>query len=206
MARRTRTPLTRAALVEAAAAVFLEHGYERGSMALIAARVGGSKASVYAHYASKVELFDAVMASVVERRFGRVFIALEQDEGETRAALQQFGVRMLQAMCTQRSLSARRAAIAEAGHAAVGRSYYDSGPRIAIERTAAYFERTMRRGLMRSEAPQLAAQQLLALLEAQTVQLCLYGVIAAVSEDAIAAAAQQAVDMFWRAYQPAAKD
>jgi AcrR family transcriptional regulator len=46
---------------QAALQVFLDRGYEGASVAAIAAAAGTTKASLYARYASKEELFDAVL-------------------------------------------------------------------------------------------------------------------------------------------------
>jgi len=50
---------TRAALLEAAAEVFAEQGYEKASVAAITARAGLSSGTVYSHFGSKRELFFA---------------------------------------------------------------------------------------------------------------------------------------------------
>ena len=52
----------RAEILEAAAAVFREAGYETASMDRIAERAGASKRTVYNHFGSKEALFEAVVA------------------------------------------------------------------------------------------------------------------------------------------------
>ena len=54
---RVRTESKREAILEAASHVFLESGFEGASMAEIAARVGGSKATLYGYFGSKEDLF-----------------------------------------------------------------------------------------------------------------------------------------------------
>ena len=53
---------------EAALQVFLDRGYEGASVAAIAAAAGTTKASLYARYASKEELFDAVLRWAMGRK------------------------------------------------------------------------------------------------------------------------------------------
>jgi AcrR family transcriptional regulator len=48
-------------IVHAAAGVFAERGYHRAAIADIAARLGVGNSSIYAHFASKRALFDAVV-------------------------------------------------------------------------------------------------------------------------------------------------
>ena len=49
----------REAILDAAEAVFLEVGFSAASMSMIAARVGGSKGTLYNYFKSKDELFAA---------------------------------------------------------------------------------------------------------------------------------------------------
>src|SRR5262245_55561889 len=49
----------RDAILDAARDAFLEEGFAATSMSTIAARVGGSKATLYTYFKSKEELFDA---------------------------------------------------------------------------------------------------------------------------------------------------
>lgn len=64
----------RARILQAARDVFYEFGYAGASMATISARVGGSKATLYAYFSSKEELFGAMIRERCEA-MGRVFQA-----------------------------------------------------------------------------------------------------------------------------------
>jgi AcrR family transcriptional regulator len=56
----------RAEIVQVASRMFLEHGYATTTMSAIADALGGSKATLWAHFASKEELFAAAVDSHVE--------------------------------------------------------------------------------------------------------------------------------------------
>lgn len=56
----------RAEIVSIATRLFLEHGYAATSMSSIAEELGGSKATLWAHFGSKEELFAAVIDQQVE--------------------------------------------------------------------------------------------------------------------------------------------
>ncbi|WP_164569017.1 TetR/AcrR family transcriptional regulator, partial [Pseudomonas viridiflava] len=58
---KVRTESRRTAIVETAASVFLELGYEGASMKEVSTRLGGSKATLYGYFASKEALFVAVV-------------------------------------------------------------------------------------------------------------------------------------------------
>jgi TetR/AcrR family transcriptional repressor of mexJK operon len=59
--RRTTGRGKRDAVLDAAVELLLLHGYDGTSMDAVAARAGVSKTTVYAHFADKLELFQAVM-------------------------------------------------------------------------------------------------------------------------------------------------
>jgi len=62
-ANRTKRQRTRAALIEAAAQVIFEKGYERTSLEAVAARAGMTRGAIYGNFANKEELFLAVIAT-----------------------------------------------------------------------------------------------------------------------------------------------
>src|SRR5260370_7546825 len=57
-------------ILAAAERAFLASGFGAVTMDRVAREAGASKATVYAHFTSKEELFGAVVAHVSERRFG----------------------------------------------------------------------------------------------------------------------------------------
>ncbi|MFG2986926.1 ScbR family autoregulator-binding transcription factor [Streptomyces sp. NPDC048258] len=61
MARQERAVRTRRAILEAAAAVFDERGYEAATIADILSRAGVTKGALYFHFASKQELAQGVL-------------------------------------------------------------------------------------------------------------------------------------------------
>src|SRR2546423_11032976 len=67
-----------ALILRGARRAFLAGGFGAVSMDAIAREAGVSKATVYAHFGSKEELFGAVVAGVAEKRF-RAVSALELD-------------------------------------------------------------------------------------------------------------------------------
>ena len=82
-------------IIAVAAPVFAEDGYGASSMSSIAARLGGSKATLYKYFPSKQHLFEAVM----ENRCARVLAPLRDlrssGEDDLEALLTDFGARFL---------------------------------------------------------------------------------------------------------------
>lgn len=56
-----KTAATRAALVEAATAIFLERGFEATRMSDVALRAGLAKGTIYLHFTDKPDLFAAIL-------------------------------------------------------------------------------------------------------------------------------------------------
>ncbi|TFI58268.1 TetR/AcrR family transcriptional regulator [Sphingomonas parva] len=68
----------RRAMLDAAAAIFLEKGYERSSVAEIVARAGGSKSLLYEQFKDKAGLFEAMMVE----RCAEILEPLKREMGE----------------------------------------------------------------------------------------------------------------------------
>jgi AcrR family transcriptional regulator len=69
-----RTEETQAKILQAAEATFSEQGFEKTQLEEVAARAGYTRGAIYAHYASKEDLFLALM----EHRVLKKFIAIRQ--------------------------------------------------------------------------------------------------------------------------------
>lgn len=78
-ARRARAERTRAALLEAAEALFAERGFDATRVEDIAERVGIRRASIFYYYRDKQELYDAVLDSVLGALHERLERALDGD-------------------------------------------------------------------------------------------------------------------------------
>jgi AcrR family transcriptional regulator len=118
--------------------VFLEMGFERASMDVVAARAATSKRSVYAHFESKDKLFLAVVDLVRGLYLGRLKTpgAYAEDPAE---AVVLFCGRFLQLLLWQPSLRTCRMSIAEAERLPeASAQYYDAIFHSAQERLAAF--------------------------------------------------------------------
>src|ERR1700679_1983442 len=83
----------REAIMAVAREVFFEVGYAAASMSMIAARLGGSKGTLYNYFKNKEELFEAQVRDVCGHAADRITEATtEEDAAE---ALQAFGEKYL---------------------------------------------------------------------------------------------------------------
>jgi AcrR family transcriptional regulator len=168
---KVRTEARRNAILEAAAKLFQEMGYERASMNELARRFGGSKATLYGYFSSKEELFVAVVEAFAT---AHLLDAVEklwveaQGQSTLEALLMKFGERMLCVLTNdENALAVYRMVVAEAGHSNVGQLFYESGPAEAGKAIEGLLETAMDRGELRRSDPRVAALHFLALVTAE---------------------------------------
>jgi AcrR family transcriptional regulator len=201
---RVKTDAKRQAIVEAASQVFLELGFEGASMATIATRVGGSKATLYGYFSSKEELFAQVMHGAAQRHFERIFAALENDGDDLPQALQHFGERMLTMVCQEPAIQARRAIISESGRTDIGLRFFEGGPKKGMAELGRFLALQMEKGKLRQSDPTVAAHHLMALLDSETVTPRLFGIEKKLSKNQVRQAVGRALETFLAGYAPRA--
>jgi len=199
---RVRTEAKRDAILEAASQVFLELGFEGASMTEIAARVGGSKATLYGYFSSKEELFVEVMHGAARHHFEPIFAALGNDSDDLRPTLQRFGECALAVLCEESAVQARRAIIAESGRSDIGLRFYEGGPKKGTIELGRYLALQMAKGRMRRSDPIVAAQHLMALLDSETITPRLFGIEKKLTKSSIREAVTRALDTFLAGHQP----
>lgn len=200
---RVRTESKREAILEAASQVFLESGFEGASMAEIAARVGGSKATLYGYFPSKEDLFIEVMHDAAKRHCDRIFAALENDGDDLRLALQRFGERMLTVLCQESAVQARRAIIAESGRSDIGVRFFEGGPKKGTAELGRFLALQMEKGKLRPSDPIVAAHHLMALLDSETITPRLFGIEKKLTKGYIREAVSRALETFLGGHRPA---
>lgn len=187
-------------ILEAARRVFLASGFGAVSMDAIAREAGASKATLYAYFASKEELFGAVVAREGERYF-RGFSAAELDPRDVERSLTEIAERFLGLVLSPDAIAVNRITIAEAVRfPQLGDVFWRAGP----ERTRVQIEAFLRRGdeagtLSISDA-KLAAEQFIALMRGDAHLRQLLRLDAPVRAAQIADSARAAVATFLRAF------
>ena len=199
---RTKSPARRQAILDVAAQTFRELGYERTTMCEIRARVGGSKATLYSYFASKEELFFAVIAADLEADVEAIYRCLDPAAESVADALVAFGDRLLQALYAPRALALRRLIVAEAGRSDLGRLCYERGPKRGHARLAAFLRALMAQGRLPEADARVAAWHLYGLLEAEGLQRGLLCAHDLPTEAEIAGGVRRAVAVFLAAYGP----
>ncbi|HEX4157412.1 MAG TPA: TetR/AcrR family transcriptional regulator [Rhizomicrobium sp.] len=196
----------REAIVAIAKEVFATNGYAGTSMSNIAARVGGSKATLYSYFKSKQELFEAVVekkCELIERLLNEAQI---ESGGNLRAVLTHFGQHFLELILSEEMITTHRLTIAEAARfPEIGHTIYNSGVRPNHNRIAGFLEQAKQRGQLRSDAEAtFAAEQFCDLCLSGLHRRCLWNVCPCPTAEEIRANVARAVEVFMRAYASAA--
>src|SRR5580704_7818830 len=189
-------------ILAAARRMFLASGFGAVSMDAIAREAGASKATLYAYFSSKEELFGAVVAREGERYF-RGFSARGLDPLAVETSLTEIAQRFLDLVLSPDAIAVNRITIAEAARfPELGGVFWHAGPertRIQIE---AFLRRADAAGTLAIADPRLAAEQFIALLRGDIHQRQLLRLDSGVDPAELAAAAKAAVETFLRAFGP----
>lgn len=172
---RVKTDGRRQAILGAALQVFREVSYQRASMAAIAARVGGSKATLYSYFKSKEELFAAAMVSALDDQGQEAIGLLDPSDPDVASVLRRFGEAELTLLTSSDAIAILRAAIAEGGNSQLGAMLFKIGPESAWSQVRDYLVELQGREVLRPADPQILAAHLKGLLESGVVEPLLFG-------------------------------
>ena len=192
----------RETILDVARDCFLVYGYAATSMSAIAARLGGSKGTLYNYFKSKDELFGAMM----QRQCGELqetLFDVSHVSGEPRARLTHFGRNFLEMLLSPDSLAIQRLVVAESERfPELGHAFYESGPRQVVVRMGDYLGELMDRGVLRRADTTTAATHFKDLALSGVYQRRLWGVIPDPTPEQMDVQIECAVDTFLRAYAP----
>ncbi len=145
-------------ILRTAGLLFLEHGYGATSMDAVARTAGVSKATLYAHFTSKADLFSAIVGAECARAVPMVTCqglgGLPVAEG-----LFRIGRTLLDLLLSPQALGVYRVVIAESPRfPELGRAFYRAGPSRTLDALAAYLDDVHRRGELSVPDPMVAAE------------------------------------------------
>jgi AcrR family transcriptional regulator len=188
----------RSTIVAEARQAFLRDGYAGMSMSGLIATLGGSKATLWSYFPSKVALFAAVLedaAGAYARDVGE-FLRLSDD---LPSGLFELCNRLIGKIVSPEPLRLTRLVLAESGRSPeVGKIFYAHAVQPMEASVAAYLSRHMDEGRLRPTAPMAAARILIDLCNGSQVR-CLWGAERLDADD-IERAAAEITQIFLRAY------
>lgn len=155
-----RSARKRRAIVEAATALFLQHGYPGTSMDQIAATAAVSKPTVYRFFADKEQLFTEIVLGTLDQAgqpFRDRLAALAGTEQLT-DDLRELARRYLATVTQPQVLQLRRLVIGASPYLpAVAQAYYEQAPEQTLQALAGCFGQLADRGLLQLSDPSAAA-------------------------------------------------
>src|SRR6516162_2938064 len=189
-------------ILAAAKRAFLAAGFGAVSMDTIAREAGVSKATVYAHFAGKEELFGAVIERECEALNSRYFARFSPDELDPRdvpASLAILGRRFLELLLSPDGIALYRIIIAEVTRfPQLGEVFWRAGrerQRLQIE---AFLKSAIASGTLALTDTRLAAEQFIALIRGDVHLRHLLRLEADADRRGIGAAVEAAVATFMR--------
>lgn len=198
---RPRDPAKHAAILDAARALFTEQPYDRVTMDAVAARAGASKVTVYAHFASKDQLFVEALARGCDTLFGQTVLELEAGL-PLEQTLADFGIGFVRMIRTPDIAALHLVMVNEAQrHPELARTFYtlvvDRGTRLVADVIAAHAAR----GDILCNDPYLAARQFIAMSQGDYVYRDELGLPPATDEE-LAEYAAASARLFVRGHRP----
>jgi len=194
----------RRAILDAAAEVFGEQGYERASVDAIAAQANVSKPTIYHHFGTKELLFRESLAESAARINSEsmaAIAALDVGPDAWRDALYTLADSLVTCQQSECAQSLQRQIYAEIKRdPEVFSAVRARAAEPVIDALAGKLARLMNAGHLRVADPVLAAKQLIALTNAEMADLTKLGTCVA-SPDDVHRAATAGVDMFLAAFE-----
>jgi TetR/AcrR family transcriptional repressor of mexJK operon len=163
MLLRHRTERKRDAMLAAGRTAFLGRGYRDASMDSIARQAAVSKRTLYAHFESKESLFLAIVREACDQMVEP--IARTRRTADVEATLTALGRQFIGLALSPWLNSLHRLVVAESVRfPELGRLYYGVVRERLWDAIAGYLDEQARRGVLRIERPELAAEQFCAIL------------------------------------------
>jgi AcrR family transcriptional regulator len=199
--RTTARDQRRETIMNVARQVFFEQGYAAASMSTIAARLGGSKGTLYNYFKSKEELFEAQVRDMCGAAADRILEVSE--DGEPVETLTRLGQQYLHHLFSQATVQMFRILVAEAQRSPeLARVFYEVGPARGQQGLQSYLEAAKARGLIDVPDCALAAEQFLSLCKGRTHLQFLLNLIPALTPVQIRQQIGPAVEAFMTLYGP----
>jgi len=187
-------------ILAAASVLFRSQGYEATSMDAVAKAARVSKATVYAHFGSKDELFAAIVSQIAGQLAGEIRLVMEAGLPLDQA-LAGIGERFLAMLVNPDRVRMFRMMAAQVERfPELGRVFYRSGPMVMHDCLAGFLARAAADGQLDMPDPGLAAWQFLSLVKGDLHLRCLFDVGSQVGPAVRRRHVASAVELFLKGY------
>lgn len=159
----------------------------------ICACVGTSKATLYNYFKSKDEIFADAVKKFAEEKQRILCNALSDSEADVENTLIQYGTKILEFLIDPKTIAARRMVIAPGMPKNIAAFVYENGPRASALNLAAYLEKQISAGKLKSADPILIASQFQALVVHTLSESFLYQVRTSIDRKELDSIVKEAV-------------
>lgn len=197
---RPKDPAKRAAILDAATALFAMQHYDTVTMEDVAAKAGVSKMTVYSHFSDKDALFENVVSGVSDQIM-KGLSGADCDQLPLRERLSRIGVAFLTVVIDINVAGlVHLLPAASRGNRALVTRFFNAGP----ARTTAALSEIISSAAARKElivdSPTLAAEDLMSLWEGGLPARIVFGLVEPSTPEEIERRARRGTDIFMRAY------
>ena len=156
-----RARAKQAQIVEAARRIFMDQGFGGASMDAIAAAADVSKATLYAYFGSKEDLFAHVVTQAGQSRVK----SLDLEDVDPRTLLHDAAREITNLILSPDTVAMYRIIMSEARNFPdLGARFYTAGPAALIDRLAMHLDAAMQAGALRHAPPRVAAAQFIGMI------------------------------------------
>ena len=139
-------PAKRQQIIEGARRVFIDMGFDAASMNDITREAGVSKGTIYVYFASKEELFEALIEEERCAIFNDLYEALEQG-GDVRDTLIRYGMALATKITSDKVTRAQRTVIGICERIPeLGARFYERGPKHGHAKLMAFLNAAVEKG------------------------------------------------------------
>jgi TetR/AcrR family transcriptional regulator, mexJK operon transcriptional repressor len=153
-------------VIDTAKRVFLEQGYDRASMDLIAAEAGVSKATIYVYFENKEAILSALITQGCEDVSIEPLWDMSKSVDTIEAALRSIARNFTKLFLSEKTLGIYKLVISNASNfPEIAEIFMNAGPRKQCRELADFFERAVDDGFLEIENIDLAVKQFLNLVQ-----------------------------------------
>lgn len=191
-----------AQIMSAAKTLFTSQGFGATSMDAIARVANVSKATLYAHFSGKEELFAAIVSHECRTQQSLLW-APGVEEKAVDDALREIGRNFLDLLLSAPAVAIFRVVVAESTRFPdLGRIFFNSGPNQMRQSLGSYLAKTAARGRLDIADPWRAAEHFIGMLQTPVHFSVLFGLKDHFARDEVDRIVSDAVEAFLRAYLP----
>jgi AcrR family transcriptional regulator len=177
-------------------------GYAGVSMDEVQSKVGGSKSTLYRHFADKTDLFRSAVEMMIDER-NRPFLDVHLQGDDAATTLTEFGRHFAAIVLDPDAIALQRLVVSEAERVpGLGQAIFDRGPTRGITALGAYLRELHEAHVLVVPEPLLAASQLYQAMLGEFQMRLLVNAGPKPTPDEIEAGITAAVGTFLRASRP----